>query len=136
MKFITLFLLMITFALHADSQLKSDVVIENESYALQHEFAYGVSNNYSLLSIEHQIQAENDLIFHYGTCVGLIVEDYTAQNGFGPNADEMGLIIEANLGVDYILQDYQTLSLEGSHSQNQLIDVAEQQIQFNYQYKF
>jgi len=136
MKILTIFLLLFAISLHADHSVKSDIVLEKESYTLEHESTYGVANNYSMLSIEHQIETNSAILFHYGTCVGLIFEDYTAQNGFGPSADDYGLIIEANIGVDYQLENYQTLSLEGTRSQNQILDAMESRLQFNYLYKF
>jgi len=136
MRLLTLMLFIFTLSLHADSTLQSDVVIEKESYALEHEFIYGVTNNYSLLSIEHQILAQGALLFHYGTCVGVVVEDYTATNGFGPNADEFGLVLEANVGLDYRLKEYQTITFECTHSEKKILDEAESRVNFRYQYKF
>jgi hypothetical protein len=136
MRLLTIFLLLFAISLQADPSIKSDVVVEKESYTLVHESTYGVTNSYSLLIIEHHIESDNALLFHYGTCVGLIFEEHTAQNGFGPTADEYGLMIEANLGVDYKLKNHQTLSLKGTRSQNQLLDAMESRVQFKYFYQF
>ncbi|MGB5965600.1 MAG: hypothetical protein WBF77_12800 [Sulfurimonadaceae bacterium] len=65
-----------------------------------------------------------------------MIEDYTAKNGFGPNAEKYGTIIKANLRMDYDLKEYQKLSFEGSHSQNELHQQVESQVRIGYQYKF
>ena len=131
-----IFILLSTQLLQADPSIKSDIVLDNESYALKHESTYGVTNNYSTVSIEHQIRTANSFLIHYGTCVGVVIEDYAADNGFGPNAEAYGLMMQANIGVEYKLHDSQTLSFEGLLSQNQIINEAESQAKFRYQYRF
>ena len=136
MRFSTLFLLLFTLSLHADPSIKSAIVLDNESYALKHESTYGVTNNYAVVHLEHQIKAQDYLLLHYGTRLGLVIEDYTAENGFGPDAEAYGFVMQANIGMDYLLQNYQTLSLEGTHSQNQILSDAQSQVKLKYQLKF
>jgi len=136
MKLSILFLLLFTLSLHADPSLKSALVLDNENYALKHESTYGVTNNYAVVHVEHQIKAKDYLLFHYGTRFGLVIEDYTAENGFGPNAEAYGFVMQASVGMDYILQGYQTISLEGIHSKNQIVSNAQSKIRFKYQFKF
>ncbi len=137
MKNIFLILLFVTTLFSADSEeATSKLVLDSESFVLDHESAYGVTNTYSFLMAEHQIHADRCLVFYYGTKIGFVIEDYTAENGFGQEAIEHGTIIEANLGVDYQIEKYQTLSFEGVHSQNELQNQIESQITVGYQYKF
>ena len=137
MKKISLILLFITTFSHAESDsTRSTIVLDSENFELDHESAYGVTNSYSLFIAEHQIHADDCLVFYYGTKVGVVIEDHTAENGFGPNAEKYGTIIKANLGVNYDLRDYQKLSFEGSHSQNDLYRQIESRLKLRYQYRF
>ena len=136
MRLFILLLITLTLSLQADPSLKSNIVLENESYTLEHESTYGITNNYSLVSIEHHIKAANSLTFYYGTCLGFVTEDYTADNGFGPEAEEFGLVMETSIGIDYNFENYQSISLEGSHSQNKMLHDNENSTQVKYQYKF
>ena len=135
-KFSLLLLLAATF-LHAESDsARSTIVLDSENFKLDHESAYGVTNSYSFFVAEHQIHADDCLLFYYGTKVGVVIEDHTAENGFGQNAEKYGTIIKANLGVDYDLKDYQKLSFEGSHSQNDLHRQIESRLNLRYHYRF
>ena len=126
-----------TTLLSAESNdVSSKLVIESESFELDHESVYGVTTSYSFLVAEHQIHTDGCLLFYYGTKIGYVIEDYTAENGFGVNAEKHGAIIRANLGVEYDLKQYQKLSFEGSHSQSELFEQVESQITIGYQYKF
>jgi len=137
MKKVSLILLFITTLLYAESDdITSKLVLDSESFELAHESVYGVTNSYSFLVAEHQIHAEGCLVFYYGTKVGFVIEDYTAANGFGPDAEKFGTIFEANLGMDYDIQKYQKLSLEGSRSQNEMHNQLDSQVKVGYQYKF
>ena len=136
MRLLTLFILLLTLSLYADPSVESNIVLDQESYSHAHESVYGVTNNYAVVSVAHQIKADGCLLFYYGTRLGLVMEDYAAQNGFGPDAEAYGLVMQANVGVDYLLQDYQTLSFEGSHSENKMIHDAESQVKFQYQLEF
>lgn len=137
MKKISLILLFVTTFLYAGSHdVKSKVVLDSENFELDHESTYGVTNNYSFFVAEHQIHADEYLVFYYGTKVGFLIEDYTAENGFGPNAEKFGTIVKANLGMDYDLKDYQKVSFEGSHSQDELHQQVESQVKIGYQYRF
>ncbi len=86
--------------------------------------------------MEHQIHTDNALTLHYGTRLGVIFEDYTAANGFGPSSDQYGAVFEANLGLDYDIKRYQTLSLEGVRSQNELYNQIGSQVRFMYECRF
>ena len=137
MKKISLTLLFITTYLYAEpNDVKSKLVLESENFKLDHESAYGVTNSYAFFVAEHQIHADDCLVFYYGTKVGVVTEDYTAQNGFGPDAEKYSTVIKANLGVNYDLRDYQKLSLEGSRSQDDLHRQTESRLKFGYRYKF
>lgn len=137
MKKITQILLFFTVILYAGpDDITSKLVLESESFDLDHESSYGVTNSYSFFVAEHQIHAEGCLVFYYGTKIGFVSEDYTAENGFGPYAEKFGTIIEANLGMNYDIQKYQKLSLEGVRSQNELHNQLDSLIKVGYQYKF
>ncbi len=137
MKKFSLILLLLTTFLYAETDnVTSKLFLDSESFELDHESAYGVTNSYSFLVMEHHIQTESALVLHYGTRVGVVFEDYTATNGFGPNSDQYGTIIEANLGFDYDIQEYQTLSFKGSRSQNDLEHLIGTQLRVMYEYKF
>lgn len=88
------------------------------------------------LFAEHQVHTDDSLLFYYGTKVGFVIEDYTAENGFGQHTQKYGTILKANLGIDYDLKEYQKLSFEGSHSQDELHQLRESQVKVGYQYKF
>ena len=137
MKNVFLLLLSVTTLFSADSkEVTSKLVLDSESFVLDHESAYGITNTYSFLVAEHQIHADRCFVFYYGTKVGFVIEDYTAENGFGQDAAEHGAFIEANLGVDYQIKKYQTLSFEGSHTQNELQNQIGSQVTVGYHYKF
>ena len=137
MKNVFFLLLFVTTLFSADAEkANSKLVLDSESFILDHESAYGVTNTYSFLMAEHQIHADRCLVFYYGTKIGFVIEDYTAENGFGQDAAEHGTFIEANLGVDYQIKKYQTLSFEGSHTQNELQNQIGSQVTVGYQYKF
>ena len=127
---------MITLLSAESNDVSSKLVLDSESFALNHESTYGVTTSYSFLVAEHQIHTDGCLLFYYGTKIGYVIEDYTAENGFGPDAEKHGAIIKANLGVEYDLKRYQKLSVEGSHSQNELFDQVQSQVKIGYQYKF
>jgi len=95
-----------------------------------------VTNCYSFLVAEHKIQAFDHLLFYYGTHLGYVIEDYTAENGFGPVAQEFGMVLQANIGMDYQFKTSQKLSFQGSHSQDELRQVEESIFKFGYEYKF
>ena len=137
MKKASLFLLLITTLLYAEPEdVTSNLVLESESFALDHESEYGITNSYSFLIAEHQIHADRCLLFYYGTKVGFVIEDHTADNGFGPDTEQYGMIFRANMGINYDLKKFQKLSLEGSHSQDGLHQQVESLVQIGYQYKF
>ena len=137
MKKIILLLLFFTVLLYAEpDKATSKLVLESESFELDHESVYGVTNSYSFFVAEHHIHADDSLLFYYGTKVGFVIEDHTASNGFGPNTENYGTIFKANLGIDYDLKSLQKLSFKGSHSQDELHDHAESQIKIGYHYKF
>ena len=137
MRKIILTLLFVTALVYAESDdVTSKLVLDSESFELDHESIYGVTNSYSFFVAEHQIHANDCLVFYYGTKIGFVIEDYTAKNGFGQNSEQYGTIIKANLGMDYDLKSFQKLSLEGSHVQDELHKQIESQIKVGYQYKF
>ena len=137
MRKIILTLLFVTALVYAESDdVTSKLVLDSENFELDHESIYGVTNSYSFFVAEHQIHADECLVFYYGTKIGFIIEDYTAENGFGPNSEKYGTIIKANLGMDYDLKSLQKLSFEGSHSQDELHKQTESQIRVGYQYRF
>ena len=137
MKKISLSLLLITTLLYTESdEVKSKLVLESESFELDHESTYGVTNSYSFFVAEHQIHADEYLVFYYESKVDFVIEDYTAENGFGPNAEKYATIIKANLGMDYDLKDHQKVSFEGSHFQDELHQQVESQVKIGYQYRF
>lgn len=137
MKKLIFLLLFLTATLSAQGDdVQSELVIEGEYYTRDHELQYGLSNNYSFLVAEHQIRAEGCLLFYYGTKIGLVIEDYAAANGFGPTPDQYGVIIKANAGVKYNMTDYQQLSFEGSHTQEQLQHDPQSKVNIAYNYSF
>lgn len=137
MKKTSLLLLLITPLLYAEpEEITSNLVLESESLELDHQLEYGITNNYSFLIAEHQIHADRCLVFYYGTKVGFVIEDYTADNGFGPDTEQYGMIYSANMGINYDLQESQTLSFEGSHSQDELHHQVESLVRIGYLYKF
>ena len=137
MKKIIFLLLFLTATLSAQGDdVQSNLVIEGESYTLNHELQYGLSNSYSFLVAEHQIHAEGCLLFYYGTKVGLVFEDYASPNGFGPTPDQYGIIIKANAGIKYSITDYQQLSFEGSHTQEQIHHDPQSKVNIAYNYSF
>lgn len=137
MKNTALLLLLITTLLYAEpEEVTSNLVLESESFELDHKSAYGITNSYSFLTAEHQIHADRCLVFYYGTKIGFVIEDYTADNGFGVDAEQYGMIFRANMGINYDLKEAQLLSFEGSHSQDELHQQVESQVRLGYQYKF
>jgi hypothetical protein len=137
LKKLLLILLFISTFLYAESDyVSTNLVLESESFELDHESAYGVTNSYTLLIAEHQIHANQHVVFYYGTKVGFIMEECTAANGFGPSAEKFGTILKTNLGMDYDIKVYQKLSFEGSHSQNEIYRQIENQVKIAYQYEF
>jgi len=137
MKKISLILLLITTFLYAGSdEIASELLFESESFAHDHESVYGVTNSYSFLVARHQIRADDCLIFYYGTKVGFVIGDYTAENGFGPHIDNFSTIINANLGIDYDLKTHQKVSFEGSRSQDEYNGHVESYVKVGYRYKF
>ena len=141
MKTILLFSTLITSLLYADpSAGDTEMIIEGEQFTQEHQSTYGVSNNYALVVAEHHIYATSGLFFYYGTKVGLVIEDHTAKNGFGPNAELYGLVYKADAGISYHVDNYYTLNgtfkLEGSHAVNELAQQEESLLNLGYQYKF
>ena len=141
MKTITLFLLLFASLLYAEPHAgDSQMLFESESFTQKHQSTYGVSNNYALVVAQHQIYADSCLFFYYGTKVGLVIEDYVADNGFGPESEQYGLIYKADAGISYKPDsDYAsngTLTLEGSHTVNELEQQRESLINFAYRYQF
>lgn len=137
MKNAVLLFLLITTLLYAEpEEVTSNLVLESESFELDHESEYGITNSYSFLIAEHQIHADRCLVFYYGTKVGFVIEDYTSDNGFGPDTEQYGMIFRANMGMNYDLKESQMLSFEGSHSQDELHHQIESQVRIGYQYKF
>ena len=130
-------LIFIALFLHADSSnIKSEFVLEGESVERANESQYGVTNCYSFLVAEHKIHAFDHLLFYYGTHLGYVIEDYTAENGFGPVTQEFGMVFQANVGMDYQFKESQKLSFQGSHSQDELRHLEESIVKFGYEYKF
>ncbi len=137
MKKVLSLLFFMTTLLNAQSdEAKSKFLIESESIELAHKSAYGVTDSYSFLTAEQQFHADEDLLFYYGTKVGFITEDYTAENGFGPDTESFGTAIEANVGVNYTLKDFQHITFEGNHLQDALHQQEENKVKIGYQYKF
>jgi len=132
-----LILLFITTLLYAESDdVKSKMILDSENFELDHESAYGITNNYSFFVAEHQIKTDDCLLFYYGTKVGFVAEDYTAENGFGQNAEKLGTIFKANFGMDYDIKKYQKLSFEGNNSKKELHQQLESLIKIGYLYNF
>jgi hypothetical protein len=97
MKKTSLLLLLITPLLYAEpEEITSNLVLESESFELDHQLEYGITNNYSFLIAEHQIHADRCLVFYYGTKVGFVIEDYTADNGFGPDTEQSDIYTSFN----------------------------------------
>jgi len=136
MKIISLILIFITTLLFAQEEVSSAVVVDTESYSHDHELHYGLSNNYSFLVAKHQLRTEGCLIFYYGTKIGLVYEDYTTSNGFGPTPQQYSVIIKANAGLKYQVSDHQQLSFEGSRTEEQLRDHTQSKISLGYNYRF
>lgn len=131
------FLIICGTLLYAESDnVRSTLVFDNKSYDRDHESAYGVTNSYTFLVAKHQIHADNCLEFYYGTMLGLVFENYTADNGFGQDTQQYGKVLKANIGVNYDLQKFQKLSFEGSHAQDELHQQASSQVKLQYQYTF
>ena len=127
------FLIICTAFLYAESNnLGPTLVFDSKSFDRDHESAYGVTNSYTFLVAEYQLHTDKSLNFYYGTMLGLVYESYTAENGFGQDAEQYG----ANIGVNYDLQQYQQLSFEGSHSQDELHQQINSQFKLQYQYTF
>jgi hypothetical protein len=123
--------------LHAESeQTASSLVIESDTKEVDHESAYGVTNNYTYLVAGHQIKADESLQLYYGTKVGVVTESYTATNGFGPDAENAATVLEIDMGLQYAIKDLEHLTLEGSRQQNALHQQRENQVTIGYQHKF
>ncbi len=137
MKKILLILLLLTTFLHGGSdEIESELLFTSESFVHDHESAYGVTNSYSFLVAKHQIRADHCLLFYYGTKVGFVKGDYTAENGYGPQIDSFATIINTNLGLDYDLKASQKLSFEGSRSQDEYTGHVESYVKVGYRYRF
>jgi len=136
----TRFFLLFSFVsalLHAESkQTASSLVIESDTKEVDHESAYGVTNSYAFLVAGHQIQADESLQLYYGTKVGVVTESYTADNGFGPDAENAATVLEVDMGLEYALKDLEHLTLEGSRQQNSLYQHRENQVIIGYHHKF
>ena len=130
-------LLITTSLLYAgDNTAVSKLIVDSENFELEHETTYGVTNSYAFIVAEHQIQANNHLIFYYGTKVGLIVEDHVSEHGFGPDAQQYGTIMMTNLGIDYKLDLRHKLSMQGLHTQDDLHQQSNSRFNLNYTYWF
>jgi len=126
-----------TTLVHAESsEAVSHFAIESESMEINHESVYGVTNSYSFITAEHQLYSDSQLLFYYGTKFGIVTEDHTAENGFGPETDNFGTVVEANMGLHYNLKEYQHLTLEGSRTQDDLHQQSESRLNMSYRYKF
>jgi hypothetical protein len=132
------FLLLFLFGLlHAQSdQTASSLIIESDTREVDHESAYGVTNSYTYLVAGHQIQADDSLQLYYGTKVGVVSESYTAENGFGQDAENAATVLEIDMGLHYALEDLEQLTLQGSRLQNTLHEQQENRVEIGYQYKF
>jgi len=141
MKTVILFFTLLTSLLYAEpSAGDSQVVFEGESFTQEHQSMYGISNNYALVVAEHHIYADRCLFFYYGTKIGLVVEDYASDNGFGPEPEQYGLLYKADAGVNYKLGTHYALqgliNLEGSHTVNDLDKQTESSVHLSYRYSF
>lgn len=135
-KVLSLLFLMSTLLNAQSDEGKSTFRIESKNIEMEHKSAYGVTDNYAFLSAEHQLKADEDLLFYFGTKVGFIAEDYAAENGFGPDIESFGTALEANIGVNYTLKDLQHISFEGKHLQDALHQQRENKVKIAYQYSF
>jgi len=132
-----LLLLLFISSLYAEpAHVTSKLIIDNESYEQKHESIYGVKNSYTFVVTQHQIEADDNFLFYYGTKVGLVTESYAAENGFGPEVTDYDLVFTTNLGFNFDLNQFEMISLEGSHIQGGLNRNNESQVLFNYQIKF
>ena len=130
-------LILFTSLLHAEpTHVTSKLIIDNESYEHNHESIYGVKNSYVFVVTQHQIEADDNFLFYYGTKVGVVTESYAAENGFGPEVTDYDLLFTTNFGFDFDLNQFEMISLEGSHMQGGLNKNSESQVLFNYQIKF
>ncbi|WP_345977631.1 hypothetical protein [Sulfurimonas sp. HSL3-7] len=137
MKKVLFLLFLISTLLNAQSDTaKSTFLIESESMDIEHKSTYGVTDSYSFLIAAHQFQPDDDLLFYIGTKLGFIAEEYTAENGFGPDTESFGTAIEANIGLNYALKDFQHITLEGNHLQDALHQQKENKVTIAYQYDF
>ena len=135
-KVLSLLFLMSTLLKAQSNQANSTFRIDSENIEMKHKSAYGVTDSYAFLSAEHQLQADEDLLFYFGTKVGFIAEDYAAENGFGPDIESFGTALEANVGLNYTLKDFQHISFEGKHLQDALHQQRENKVKIAYQYSF
>ena len=95
-----------------------------------------MTNSYAFLVAEHQFHADRDLLLYYGTKIGFVAEDYTAENGFGPDTESVGTVLEANIGLNYSSEDVKHITLEGNRIQDALHQESESRFKIGYQYKF
>ncbi len=137
MKKVLSILILLSALLNAQSdEVKSTFRIESENIEMEHKSAYGVTDSFAFLTAEHQLQADENLLFYYGTKVGFIAEDYAAENGFGPDIERFGTALEANVGLNYTLKDFKHITLEGNHLQDALHQQRENKVKIAYQYDF
>jgi len=141
MKAIFIFIFFLANILHAEPIAgESQVVLKSESFTQKHQSSYGIADNYALVVAQHQIYADSCLFFYYGTKVGIVLEDYAAENGFGPKPDQYGFLYKADAGISYKLGKYYTvkgvLNLEGSRIINELNHFSESMIHLGYRYRF
>jgi len=135
---VTFIIIFITTILYADANdVESNFVLESESFELNHQSIYGVTNNYSFVVAQHNIKADdNTFLFYYGTKVGVVTEDFTAANGFGPALEEFALVFNANMGFDFDIDKFQVITLEGSHIEDGLRSEIENIVTIGYELKF
>ena len=115
----------------------SEFFVDQDVKEISNESAFGKSSTYSLLFAKHQFSVEDeDLHFFYGAKMGLVSEEYTANNGLGIPLNKIGAYYAAAVGMEYTMGSNEMLLAEGIQSEDQLLGRSESRLQLTYTYSY
>lgn len=112
-------------------------LIDQDVKEIYNESAYGKSSTYSLLFAKHQFSVEDEgLQFFYGAKMGVVSEEYTAENGFGIPLNRIGAYYAAAVGMEYTMGSNEMLLAEGMRAEDQHLGRTENRLQLTYTYSY